>query len=530
MSLFSSLRAAVAGKVQVAADVRPSPPFPRNRGSRMDAYEATSTSQRVQDWETRAYGPNAALDDSATARARTQAAVRNNPWLRRAVRLLVSHMIGCGIQPRPKVSDAALRTAILEKWNAWCEESDADGVLGFYAQQSLLARSRAESGEVFARLVWRSRRDGLVVPLQIQALEADLLPVGMNDSGRNIRQGIERNREGKRIAYHFYREHPGDRFLNPGIDNTVRIPADEILHYYTPDRPGQLRGMPDGVSTLYRARNLDLYESAELSRKKSRSRFVGAIYTDTPEENPLTDAPANPILIELQRQLSVVESSAEYLAGDATALANADTLREQIVLEQEKKTFVDIEDAYMLQLGMSQRADLYSGDTGNAGHLDFLRSHLRSIAAGWGVPYELMVGDTADTNDRMMRVILNVFYRDLESSQDQLISQVLQPIYRAWLATAVLSGALSIPAYAADPRAFERCEWRSQAWTYVNPLQEIQTKVLKVRHGFSSRAAEVAGDGWDVEDIDQQNADDRERERRLDLSYGGDVATAPEKP
>lgn len=503
-------------------------PLPRP-AHRADAYEATSAKPRVADWEQTAYGPNAALDSAHVARARSQDAVRNNPWIRRALKLTVSHLIGCGIQPRPKIADKGLRAEVLELWNDWAADADADGVLGFYALQAAASRARYESGEVFIRLLWQRRDSGLAVPLQLQLLESDLLPLGLNTPSPNVRQGIERDRHGRRAAYHFYREHPGERWIAPSPTNTLRLPAAEILHHYVPDRPGQLRGVPEGLSTLYRARSLEHYENAELTRKRNKSRFSGAIWKEQPEDNPLTDAQANPTLTALQQQLSGVETSADYRANVPEAIAAAAALREQIVIEQEKKTFIDIEDGYMLQLGMGERIELFGGDTGNAGLLDFLRGQLRGVAAGWGVPFELLAGDYADTNDRIMRVILNVFYRELETLQDHFITQALQPIYRAWLNAAVLSGALNIPGYFANPRAFQRCEWRPQAWNYVNPLQEAQTKILKIRNGLVSRAAVVAEDGWDVEDVDNDQAIDRDRERTLGLDYGGDVVTAPDK-
>ena len=521
-----------------SAEVQPSKPWPRpqqRRSARMDAYEATSSKPRVADWEQSVYGPNTVTENASTARARSQDAIRNNPWMRKAVRLLVSHLIGCGIQPRPKIADKGLRNEILGLWNDWTDQADADGVCGFYALQSLMSRSRYESGEVFARLVWRNRNDSNapIVPLQLRILEADLVPTGYNRPDQNIRQGIERGATGQRIAYHFYKQHPGDRLFQPNAGNIQRIPAAEILHHYLPDRPGQLRGMPEGISALYRARTLDRYESAELARKHNKSKFSGAIWKEQPEDNPISDVPANPVLADLQKQLTAIESSADYANNVAEALAAADALREQIIIEQEKKTFIDIEEGYMLQLGMNERIELFNGDTGNAGLLDFLRSQLRGIAAGWHVPYELLTGDYADTNDRVMRVILNVFYRELESQQDHYISQVLQPFYRWWIAAAVYSNTIRIPGFRDNPRMYSRCEWRTHAWSYVNQLQEVQTKILKIRNGLASRSGIVAEDGWDAEDIDQQNKDDQDREQRLGLDYGGDVATAPdtvEKP
>ncbi len=484
-------------------------------------YESTSTASRVSDWETTSYGPNAALDDSRIARARSQDAARNNPWIRRALKLLVSHEIGCGIQPRPKVADPELRSKILALWSDWIAESDADGALNFYGQQAMLSRARYESGEAFVRLRVRRPEDGLTVPLQLQIIESDLLPTGMNrvDGVTNsIRQGIERGGFGQRLAYWFYREHPGDRFFAPtAFTDLSRVPASEVLHHYLPARPGQLRGEPTPISALYRARQLDHFESAELNRKKLRSKFAGVIWKENPDENPLAPYAENATLVYLQAQLAAAETAHD---DDLAA-----SLREQITTEREKRSLVDIEDGYMLQLALNERVELSGGDTGSSG-LDFIRLQLRSIAAGMGVPYELMTGDYEGTNDRIMRVILNAFYRDLEIQQELLINQVLQPVYIRWLNLAVLSRALTIPGYTRNPRDYQRCEWRAHGWAYVNPLQEAQTAILRINHGLTSRSAAIAESGWDIEEVDAQQAADHAREDALGLEYG--VPPAPE--
>jgi lambda family phage portal protein len=456
----------------------------------MAAFESTTTSHKVDDWATTPYGPNSALDQVGISRARSQDAVRNNPWLRKGLKLVVNHTIGCGIQPRPKIDDPVLRAELLNLWNEWVPDADADGALDFYGLQTLLTRARHESGEAFVRVRPRRPTDGLAVPLQLQIMEADLLPVGYNglNGSNTVRQGIERNGIGKRVAYWFYREHPGDRIFPTNISNLSRVDAAEILHHYTPDRPGQLRGSPDTESGLLRARKLDQYESAELTRKRNRAKFQGAIWRESADENPL--------------------SSADPVVEDGRAM-------------------VDIEEGYMLQLGMNERAEFYGGDTGNSG-IDFLRTHLRAIAAALGVPYELLTGDYEGTNDRIMRVILNVFYRDLEVAQDQLVHQVLRPVWNAWIAAVAYSGALALPDYFTDPRRYQRCEWRAHAWSYVNPLQEAQTSILRIANGLTSRSAAVAESGWDVEDIDAQQAADHAREESLDLHYGVTAQAAPD--
>ena len=50
-------------------------------------------------------------------------------------------------------------------------------------------------------------------------------------------------------TYHVLRAHPGESRgpLVPGYDE---FPADAVLHWFRPDRPGQARGIPDIMPAL----------------------------------------------------------------------------------------------------------------------------------------------------------------------------------------------------------------------------------------------------------------------------------------
>ncbi len=485
------------------------------------AFDATRTSLKTADWETDSYGPNSALAELGTARARSQDAVRNNPWIRRAVGLYVSHLIGCGISPRPKLEDAALRADMLALWEDWSGEADADGVLPLASLQSQWARGRLESGEVFIRFLSLPRSADSVVPLRLQTLEADFLPMQtvLRTGDTALSYGMERDASGKRLAYWFYPQHPRDHYLLARPNDLRRVDAADVLHHYAPSRPGQCRGEPGTLSSLVRARNIDHYESAEITRKKLKARFVGAVYKENIEENPFNGT-TNAYLDSLKAQLT-----AAINANDAALIAD---LQAQVAAEQEKRSIVDIEDGYMLQLALNEKIEIPGADIGDGG-LEFLRFQLRSVAAGIGVPYEHLTGDYSGANDRIMRVVLNTFYRELEANQDLLIAQVLQPIWCRFLTAAVLSGRLNLPGYFDHPRRWQACEWRAHAWSYVNPLQEAQTAVLRIQNGLTSRSAAVAESGWDAEEIDRQQAADQAREEKLGLDYSAS-STTQDKP
>ena len=89
-----------------------------------------------------------------------------------------SHAVGCGIKPSSLVDDADLKDSIQRLWLAWTDEADADGLTDFYGLQAMAARAMFEAGECFLRFRPRRPDDGLTVPLQLQMLSSEHLPLG----------------------------------------------------------------------------------------------------------------------------------------------------------------------------------------------------------------------------------------------------------------------------------------------------------------------------------------------------------------
>ncbi|MFP3624426.1 phage portal protein, partial [Burkholderia sp. SIMBA_051] len=78
---------------------------------------------------------------------------------------------------------------------------------------TLAARAFFGDGEVLVRRRLRRPDDGLPVPLQLQVLEGDLLPVEKNElrpDGGEIINGVEYDGDDRRVAYHLLRRHPGE--------------------------------------------------------------------------------------------------------------------------------------------------------------------------------------------------------------------------------------------------------------------------------------------------------------------------------
>lgn len=460
----------------------------------VNSYDAASTGRRLGGWGTSSAGPNdALLNNLGTLRARSHDSVRNNAWITNGLRNVVADEIGTGIVPRSKAPDADFRLAANELWNDWSGEADADGNNDIYGLMALASRSRREAGEGILRLRPRQLSDNLAVPLQIQALEAAHLPIGYDpilSNGNRVRAGIEFNSIGRRAAYHMYRAHPGDSLSQNGVVNAaelVRVPAEAIIHHYAVLRPGQLRGQPETVQALIQSKMFSDYSDAELERKKNRSSYTGAI--------------TRPDLGEADYAFDPM--TGEPLTTDAAGVAQ-----------------MNLEPGSMVSLLPGEDIKLFEGDPTGQGYADFVRQQLLGVAAGLGIPYEVISGDWSHLNDRLARVMLQQYRRVLEQSQWLIvIPQVCNPIWTAFIDMAVLSGRLNAPDYAQRRREYLRVEWRTDGFDYIHPVQDIDSKLKAIRGGIEARAAVVAERGWDVEEIDRQQAEDNARAQGLGLSY-----------
>ncbi len=178
--------------------------------------------------------------------ARSRELVVTNGYAANACEAFAANLVGDGIKPSSLIGDADLRDQVQKLWLAWTDEADADGLTDFYGLQAMVAREMFVAGECFVRLRPRRAEDGLLVPLQLQLLQSEMLPfekTEVDPNGNRIRCGIEFDLIGRRVAYHFRRRHPGDSTdQRIAVPDTVRVPAEEVLHIYRPIDAGQIRG------------------------------------------------------------------------------------------------------------------------------------------------------------------------------------------------------------------------------------------------------------------------------------------------
>jgi len=452
-------------------------------------YDAARQGRRMRGWQAPGSGPNRAAAGLETIRNRTRDAVRNDWSAAAGARSWVTNLIGSGIVPRPKTNDARLKAKLIDLWDDWSREADADGVLDFYGLQTLATRSWITAGEVFIRLRPRRLDDGLAVPLQIQLIESDMVPLIDYDSwpglpsGHRIRSGIEFDQIGRRTAYWCYREHPGERGATVSASDLVRVPARDMLHMFEPIRPGQLRGVSDLAPVLTKLRGVMDFDDAVLERQRLANLF--ALFITRP-------TPSGPLPIEMM----------------TTDLATADATEPSTVM---------IEPGLVQELAPGEDVKFSAPPDSGANYSEFIRAQHIGVSAGQGLPYELLTGDLKDVSDRTLRIILNEFRRHCGQRQWQIIIPMLcQPVRDAWAVHAGFGGHLS----AAEIREAKRVNWAPEAWAYIHPVQDVQAKRIEVEAGFRARSQVISATGEDPDEVDRLRKEDAVREARTSSAAG----------
>ena len=116
--------------------------------------------------------------------------------------ITTGNVVGAGIKPSSLIQDAGLKAEVQRLWLDWTDEADAEGFTDFYGLQRRVAREVFLAGEVFLRFRPRRPEDGLAVPLQLQMIPSEMLPLTKTEpwGGNPVRQGIEFDAIGRRVS------------------------------------------------------------------------------------------------------------------------------------------------------------------------------------------------------------------------------------------------------------------------------------------------------------------------------------------
>ena len=439
---------------------------------------AKTTNANKQHWaQTDALSATAAHQPSVRKilRERSRYEVANNPHARALVQNYANFIVGTCPRLQMLADDPQINSSIEEAFLAWASQAQ----LGRKLRTARIAQ--AESGEVFLRLITNPRLLG-PVKLDLQLIEADRVAGEVTDLQDD---GIEYDNLGNPAFYRVFRRHPGDNTWSPMIGESDLVPAEQIIHLFSADRPGQTRGIPELTSALGLFAQIRDFRQATLDAAQLAA--IQSFYMKTNgAASEAAQLPDTPPSVELTRN-------------------------EGIYLPEGWEPF---------QLQAAHPATTYP---------DYQRALLTEAGRSLMRPSNLSTGDSSQHTFASGRLDHQQFFRHVEIQQDNLVGACLDRIFAAWFAEAVrISGLLRQAARATNADTSHQWNFDGQKFA-INPAQEASAIETNLRTNTTTLAIEYAKQGRDWETELRQRAKEIELMQTLGVSQA-QAAPVPVSP
>ena len=430
-------------------------------------------------------------------RARTRDLARNNEYAKRYLELMKANVVGDrGFSLQVKATDTVGRLdlignqAIEASFKMWGRLGNptVDGKMTWIDAQKLAMECLARDGEV---IIIKHRGPRFKDSFALEFLEPDQLDEEKSErlpNGNEIRMGVELDRFKKPVAYHFLTYHPGDYDFTSQSRSTkhVRIPAERVIHIFRPLRAGQTRGEPWMAPALTAMKQLDGFREAAIVNARIGASKMGFFTSPSGDGFVADDMDGNiPIMDADPGTLHQLPQGVDFKSWDPAFPSN------------------EFE--------------------------DFHTAVLRGVASGLGVSYTSLSNDLEGTSYSSIRqgaLEERDFYKNL---QQFFVDHFVRPVYEAWLESAMEVEAFGIPVRQFD-RFSAASELRGRAWSWVDPLKEMNAAVVGLQNGVLSLNDVASQYGKDTEELLAQIQRDKALMEQFGVKFGLEPYGAKKMP
>ena len=464
------------------------------------SYAAANTGRLFSDFVTSDASADSELKNALpNLRNRSRDLARNNEYARRYFDLIKTNVVGeRGFQLQVKALDSvgnldkSGNDAAEKAFAEWCRRGNCtvDGKMSWVDAQRLAVESVARDGEAFIVL---HRGAAFKDSFAVEFIEPDQVDVTLNrklDDGGEVRMGVELDKFKKPRAYYIKTSHPGDNeFTSISLGQKhKRIPAEKVIHVYKHLRAGQTRGEPWLASAIPALKQLGALREAAIVNARIGASKMGFFTSPS---------------------------------GDGFV---ADDLDNNVpIMEAEPGTF------HQLPQGVDFKS--FNPDYPASEFDSFHKSVLKGIASGMGVSYTSLSNDLESTSYSSIRQGALEERDNYKNNQAFMLEHFVRPIYEAWLSSAMEMNTFGIPV-----RQYERfrdaSSFRGKAWSWVDPLKEMNAAVTGLKAGVMSLQDVASQYGKDVEELMSQIARDKELAAQFGVAfayepYGATLSPVP---
>jgi lambda family phage portal protein len=241
-------------------------------------------------------------------------------------------------------------------------------------------------------------------------------------------------------------------------------PLTDVIHVYLKERPGQARGIPWGVQSFVKLRDLGEYQDAQLIRQKIAACF--SVFITSPTGNSVLGSKKD------DRLEKVEPGIVEYLSpGEQVSFATP---------------------------------------PGAEGYRDYTSTVLHEIAAGYGITYEAMTGDYSQVNFSSGRMGWIEMSRNVKKWQhNMMMPMVCNRVWKWFIEAAQITGQVGrdVPV-----------KWTPPRREMIDPVKEVKGMSEEVANGFASWAEKVRENGYDPDDVIDEMQSDKAKLEAAKLS------------
>lgn len=463
-------------------------------------YEGGRSTRRRKKSRDNSTGERLVARDAATVRATIRDLERNYDLVDGALSTLVRNIIGptgISIEPMPRIGtqgeqydsiDDGFARDLLNLFREWSVSPEVTRTLNWVQSQELACRSWLRDGDQFTQLVEGTGapiRHASRVPLSIELLEADVVPLDFTLDSPNVECGIERNAWGQPTAFYCYREHPGNgRGFVAGA--LKRVPAERFLHLAVRRRLSGLRGISLFASAIDRLIDIKDYEESERTAARIAARIAAYIKRDKDMEGwaPQMDDAGQPIERDFLLEAGAIFT--ETAPGESIEMINPN--RPNTILEQ------------------------------------FRTAMMRAVSRAIGLSYSSLSGDYDGTYSAQRQELVEA-YDGYRAMTQTFVARFVQPIWERFVQMAIMSGQITVPAHV-RPETVAQAMFRGPKMPWIDPKKEADGLQALFDARIKSRTEAISERGGRVQDVFEEIA--RERALAQELGFPLDTnASAP---
>ena len=478
-------------------------PRPTSRVRMQRKYEAARINRLSEDVPIAENHINSDLRaDGPILIARARWLARNEPYIRRGLKLIANNVIGAGgIHVNPMIPnrtnqniDEELSRVVAKAWKEWGQKGcfDPTDRFSYRSIQRATMIGKTRDGESFQMIGRGTPTNKNPFGFWLQQIDPLRIPHDMFitlDNGNSVCLGVELTPEGTPVAYYIqvHETSPAapDK-INYHGRHYQRIPAERIIHDFDAEFPEQVRGASGMVGAMLTMPNLGAFIEAEVIAARQAASTMGW-YKET-------------------------EESFEDYTGDDDDY------------EDEDGDFVeDIEPGVMRKVPRGWDVEMHNPNHPNTAVAEFVKTILRGVASDLNVSYNSLANDLEGVNLSSIRHGTQEDREQYSQLQSDQIETNIQPVYEEWIVNALGLGLIRVGGNRLQLNQvnldrLKRVQYRARGWEFPEPLKDAQANNQNIGNGLTSISEVIRKTGRDPDQVFNELASDIRKLEELGIT------------